>query len=149
MKNAMIVLLLGLVTGLAAHTGWFAWRRPVTTAAGPADALAWMQSDLQLTAAQFARIKAIHEQSGPHLKDLAGQAARMRAELDAFEQMRRTDGRVDFLEFAQFVEERRTLDRLCIESTRRLIAATVSELTPEQRQRYLALLDPATARLVN
>jgi hypothetical protein len=148
MRNALLILFLGLAAGFGAHEGWFALRHPAT-GNNPAAPLAWMESDLQLTPAQFARIKAIHEQSGPQLLALSSRAARMRAELENFEQVRRTDGRVDFLEFARFVEERRTIDRLWLDSTRQLIAATAGELTPAQRQRYLALLPPATARALN
>lgn len=148
MKTAWLVLCLGFAAGLAAHSGWFVLRRPVQIT-GPTAPLEWMQADLHLTPEQFARIKALHEQSRPQLQALAARAARMRAELENFEQLRRADGSVDFLRFARFVEEHRTIDRLCVESTRRLIAATSGELTPTQRLRYLALLDPATVRSVN
>jgi hypothetical protein len=148
MKSTGLVLLLGLAAGLAAHAGWYGFRRPAPATA-PGAALAWMKSDLNLSAQQFEKIKAIHDQSGPQLRQLAAQAAHMRAELDAFEQLRRTDGRVDFLEFADFIQQRRAVDRACVETTRRLIAATAGEMTPEQRQRYLALLNPAAAHPVN
>jgi len=148
MKAVLLVLLLGTVAGIAAHAGWFALRRPVT-ASGPGAALSWMQSDLHLTPEQFARIKAIHARSGPKLQELGVQAARMRAELEHFEQVRRTLGEVDFLQFARYVQERRSVDRLCAESTHRLIAATLVELTPAQRDRYLSLMNTAVPAAVN
>jgi len=148
MKSTFLVLMLGLIAGLGAHAGWFGLRRPVSSGE-PDAALVWMKNDLSLSAQQFERIKALHDQSGPHLRELAAQAAHMRAELDAFERVRRTDGRVDFLEFAQFIQQRRAVDRACAETTRRLIAATASEMTPEQRNRYLALLNPAITHAVN
>lgn len=148
MKPALLVLLLGLLAGLAAHAGWYAWRKPAAPT-DPEAVFAWMQSDLQLDAAQLARIRALHERTGPQVQALAHQAARMRAELESFETIRRTDGRVDFLAFARSVEAWRALDRSCLETTRRLIAATAGELTPAQRDRYLAHVTPPPARPVN
>jgi hypothetical protein len=142
MKTVLRVLVLGLVAGLASHAGWYLLRRPAPVS-DPAAALAWMQQDLQLSPAQYARIKAIHEQSGPRLRELTAQAQRMRLELEGFERVRRTDGQVDFLQFARFIEGRRAFDRLCNESTTGLIAATAGELTPAQRDRYLAAIQPA------
>ncbi|MBI5381859.1 MAG: hypothetical protein HZA31_08165 [Opitutae bacterium] len=142
MNRTLLVLCLGLVCGLAAHAGWYALHRPapVHDLAGQ---LAWMRSNLQLSEAQFARIRSLHEQSSPRLVALAMQVTRLRAEFAAFEHERKSTGEVDFLEFARFVEQRRTVDRECAESTRRLILAAADVMTPEQRQRYLALLGPA------
>lgn len=142
MKHLALVLFLGAVAGAVAHTLWFSARRPVTT--DPiGSALVWLQQDLQLTEEQFARVQAIHEQSGPQLQHLAREAARMRAEFNAFERRRETIGEIDFLAFARFVETQRHLDRLCAESTHRLIAAAADEMNPGQRERYLDRLDPA------
>jgi hypothetical protein len=142
MKHVALVLLLGVLAGTIAHACWFAARRPPPTDL-PDNALAWLQHDLNLSDAQFARVKAIHEQSGPHLQQLALEAARMRAEFAAFEQRRQKVGEIDFLAFARFVDARRTFDRLCAESTRQLIAAAAGEMSPGQRERYLDRLHPA------
>ena len=141
MKRMLLVLLLGVWGGVGAHLAWFHWRQP---AFGPdADgALAWLRTDLGLTAEQFARVKAVHEQSGPRIRLLAAQAAQLRDELAAFEYTRRTDGRIDFLAFARLVEQRRALDRACLESTRRLLASAASEMTPGQKARYLQRFGP-------
>ena len=56
---------------------------------------------------------------------------------------RKTDDRVDFIEFAQFVETRRTINRECLESTRQLVLASAGVMTPEQRTHYLGLVAPA------
>lgn len=143
MKHVAIVLLLGALAGVLSHLVWFGLRRP-PAADTPAHALAWLQEDLQLTEEQYARLRAIHETSRPQLRELAQQAARMRAEFDAFERRRRTDGEIDFLAFARFVEEQRTLDRVCTESTRRLIAAAADVMNPTQRARYLDRFAPAS-----
>jgi len=146
MKRVLSVLATGLACGVLAHVAWFGAHRP----AGGADLdsqLAWMQQTLQLTPEQFARIKALHEQSSPRLLALAGQVTRMRGEFAAFERQRQTKGQIDFLDFARFVEQRRTIDRECAESTRRLIFAASELMNPQQRETYLAFLDPALKSL--
>lgn len=140
------IILTGLLLGAAAHVGWFEWRRPADPGA---DVVAWLQTDLKLTAAQTARIRALHETSQPRLRELAGRAAMLRAELETFESTRRREGRVDFLAFGRFVEDWRRIDRLGAEAARQLIAATAGELNVEQRARYLARLNPGPARSVN
>jgi hypothetical protein len=108
------------------------------------DALfAWMKSDLQLNDQQLARIRSVHEQFGPHLQTLSARVAQMQQALAAFEKARQSIGQVDFVEFARFVEQRRTLDRECNESTRKLIAESTELMTPRQREQYLQLLTPA------
>ena len=141
MKRALMVILTGVFGGALAHVGWFAAHRPAG-AENLAAQLAWMQERLELTPAQFARIKELHERSSPRLLALAGQVAGMRGELAAFEQERKTAGQIDFLEFARFVEHRRAVDRECLESTRQLVLAASEVMTAEQRKRYLTLLDP-------
>ena len=142
MKRMLLVLMAGLASGVLAHVVWF--RAGHTNRGDDLDSqLAWMQQALQLSPAQMARLKAIHEQSSPRLLALAAQVARMRDEFAAFEQERRTTGQIDFLEFARFVEQRRTVDRECAESTRRLIAAAGEIMSPRQRETYRLLLDPA------
>jgi hypothetical protein len=101
-----------------------------------------MKTDLKLTDERFARIKAIHEESSPRLLALAAEVARMREEYDAFEHERTTSGQIDFLEFAHFVEQRRTVNRECLTSTQRLVADAARVMTAQQRERYLGLLDP-------
>ena len=105
--------------------------------------LVWMQSDLQLNDEQLARIKDVHEQLSPRLLTLAGQVAKMQQAFNEFEKERLSDGQVDFLQFARYVEQRRRLDRECTESTQRLISEASDVMTPKQKQQYLQLLDPA------
>jgi Spy/CpxP family protein refolding chaperone len=142
MKRTVLILLLGLLAGTGAHVGWLALHRPEPTGSLTAQ-LAWMKTSLGLSEAQVARLRALHEQSTPHLLELASQVASMREELAAFERERTTSGRIDFLEFARFVEQRRALDRACLDSMHRLVAASASVMTPEQREHYLSLLGPA------
>ena len=142
MKRTLFVVLLGLLAGLGAHIGWFS----VSTPERPADLdaqLAWMKTNLRLTDIQLQRIKALHEQSAPRLLALAAQVNGMQGEMAAFERERQTEDRVDFVEFARFVEERRRLDRECALSTEKLVTAAAEVMTPQQRQQYLNLLGPA------
>jgi leucyl aminopeptidase len=95
---------------------------------------------LDLTDSQFDRIKALHQASHPRLREMAAQVAAMHAEFDEFEQTRKNADRVDFLEFARFVQIRRDLKRECVDSTRELVLASAEVMTPEQRQRYIRLV---------
>jgi hypothetical protein len=144
MKRTGIILFAGLAAGLAAHFAWFDSRRPDVRPDLDSQ-LVWMKTQLRLDAAQYARIKAVHEQLGPHLMMLADEVGRMRNELDAFENARRTSGDVDFVAYGQFVKQRRDVDRECSEWTKRLIETATDVMTPEQKERYLAML-PAALR---
>jgi hypothetical protein len=139
MRRAILVLLLGLGAGSLAHFGYYYSRRPCTSGSLDCE-LGWIRSELRLSDAQFAEIKELHEVSGPQLVALAAQVARLRRELDAFENERRTADRIDFLEFAHFVEERRAMDRQCKDSARQLVESSARIMTPEQRERYLSLI---------
>lgn len=105
--------------------------------------LAWMKSDLQLSDAQLARIRDVHQQFGPHLQTLSARVAQMQQALADFEKARQSIGQIDFVEFARYVEQRRTLDRECNESTRKLIAEATELMTPRQREQYLQVITPA------
>jgi hypothetical protein len=146
MKSALWIVVLGLLAGIAAHVGWYQWRRPP---ASSNDIVAWMKTDLELTDTQLARIRELHDRTGPQLREFAAEAARMRAEFETFERVRRTEGRVDFLAFARCLETWRRIDHDWSDVTRELVAATAGELTPDQRARYLTRLTPASTRSVN
>lgn len=142
MSRALLVLLLGLLGGTVSHVGWLTYKG--AAARDDLDAqLAWIKTDLQLSDEQYARIREIHERSSPRLLALADRVARMRSEFAAFERQRKTTGEIDFLEFAQFIEVRRSVDRECLQSTRQLVDASAGVMTPSQRERYLSLLPAA------
>ncbi|ATC63904.1 hypothetical protein CMV30_08045 [Nibricoccus aquaticus] len=147
MKRTLFIFLLGLVGGVGAHFGWLSLAKAPRHTADLGAQLKLMQASLGLDAAQVARIRALHEQSAPQLKALAAEVAAMRTELAAFERERAAEGRIDFLEFAKFVEERRRLDRECALSTERLVAEASRVMTPGQREQYLSLLEPALRTL--
>jgi len=142
MKRTLIVISAGILAGLLGHAAWFAARRPQ-----PPDGLEaqlnWIQARLELNAEQYEQIKRLHEQLRPQLATLAGEVERMRSQLAAYEHQRMTAGQIDFVEFARFLRQQRSIDDACEQSTRNLVATTVSFMTPEQRGRYLAILAPA------
>lgn len=141
MKRTLSILGLGLACAAAAHFGWYGWRTPV--AAQNEGSLAWLKFQFVLSAEQYAQLRALHEQSNPRLRALAENVARMEKEFAAFEKQRETAGEIDFIEFARFVQERRTVEKECHASTRSLVAATAQIMTAEQRDRYLSLVEPA------
>jgi len=145
MKTGVLVLLLGLAVGVASHVVYFRIHKPYDASSLDGQ-LAWMKSELQLSDAQFARIKELHEESSPRLRALAAQVARMQAEFVAFENTRRTSDRVDFIEFARFVEVRRNIDRECLDSTRRLVMAAAGEMTARQREQYSGMVAATTSQ---
>jgi len=143
MNRGIIVMLLGIIGGALSHEGWLTYKQSGVSGSDLDAQLAWIKSDLQLTPEQYARIKAIHQESSPHLHALASRVARMRDEFNAFERQRTTTGEIDFLEFAQFIQERRRIDGECLQSTRQLVDASAGVMTPRQRERYLSLLSAA------
>jgi hypothetical protein len=143
MKRGILVLLFGLAVGVSTHLVYFRLHRAPDPDSLDGQ-LAWMKSELQLSDAQFARIRELHEASSPRLRALASQVTRMQAEFDAFENTRRATDRVDFIEFAQFVETRRSISRECLDSTRNLVLAAASEMTPAQRAHYLGIVGATT-----
>jgi hypothetical protein len=142
MKRTFLVLALGLALGTTVHLAYFGLHQP---AAGDAldMQLGWMKTELNLDDAQYARIKELHRTSSPRLRALAAQVAQLQGEFAAFEHTRRTDDRVDFLEFARFVEDRRHVSRECLDSTRQLVLASAEVMNPQQREHYLGLIATA------
>jgi hypothetical protein len=144
MSRGFLVLLLGAAVGVAAHLAFFELHQPPDP--GSLDGqLAWMKSELHLSDVQYARIRELHEASSPRLRALAAQVAQMQGEFAAFENTRRSADRVDFIEFAQFVEARRNVNRECLDSTRRLVMAAANEMTPGQREHYFGIVATAEA----
>lgn len=149
MNRGTLVLLLGLAVGVATHLVYFRIHRPfdANTLDGQ---LSWMKSELQLSNEQFARIKELHQASSPRLRALAAQVSQMQSEFAAFENTRRTSDKVDFIEFAQFVQVRRNINRECLDSTRQLVLAAAGEMNPSQREHYFGIVaatNPQTSPL--
>jgi len=150
MNRTLFILILGLVIGAGTNVAYYRLHEPKTNSLD--SQLAWMKSELNLSDAQFNRIKELHQSSSPRLHALADQVALLQTEFAAFEEMRRTTDRVDFLEFARFVEARRQINRECLDSTRQLVLATAEVMTPRQRQHYIRLIataEPLAQSLLN
>jgi hypothetical protein len=151
MKRPMLILLLGVAVGAASHFAYFQHREPIGTDTLDGQ-LAWMRSELSLTDQQFARIKSLHHATRPRLQAMAAQVAMMQDEFAEFERTRETTDRVDFIEFARFVESRRELNQRCLDTTRRLVLASAEIMTPEQRRQYVRLVptaEPLVESLLN
>lgn len=142
MRRPVLILLLGLAVGTATHLAYFQHREPNATDSLEGQ-LAWMRTELDLNDQQFTRIKALHQASRPRLQVMAAQIALMQEEFTAFERTRQTTDQVDFVEFARFVENRRELNRRCLDTTRQLILASAELMTPEQRRQYIRLVPTA------
>jgi hypothetical protein len=151
MKRTLVSLVLGLAVGLTTHFVYFRVNEPAPTNTLDGQ-LAWMKTELQLTDAQYARIKELHQASSPRLRAMAAQVAALQAEFTEFEQVRRTSDKVDFLEFARFVEQRRHVSRECLDSTRQLVLASAQVMNAQQRQRYIQIVseaEPLTRSFLN
>jgi hypothetical protein len=151
MKRTFLILTLGVAVGVATHCLYFGLNQPGATDTLDGQ-LAWMKSELQLTDAQYARIRELHQASSPRLRAMAAQVAQLQSEFTAFEKVRRTSDRVDFLEFARFVENRRHVSRECLDSTRQLVFAAAEVMNPQQRERYMRLVataEPGAQSLLN
>jgi hypothetical protein len=105
--------------------------------------LAWMRDELQLSPAQYARIRELHEALNSELVALQKERLRVREETAALEEERRTEGQVDFLVFAGLIKSRQDLDLQSFHSMQRLVSATATIMTPEQRRRYLNYVQAA------
>lgn len=141
MKRAWTILLVGLIAGVATHLAYFQWQRPAGSGGSTTD-LAWMRVELNLSDEQFQRIVALHQASSTQLRSLAVQIMAMQREMDAFEETRRKYDRVDFVEFARFVDDYRRVSEQAEASTRGLVLATADVMTPQQRAHYLELVQP-------
>lgn len=139
MKRGFLVLLLGVLGGLGAHTTYFKTHRPCTEPTLACE-LTWIRDELGLSSAQYARLIELHEMNGPHLAALGDQLLQMRRQLDAYEAQRRGTNEIDFIEFGQFVVERHAVEIECESSSRTLILAAAEVMKPDQRRRYLELV---------
>jgi len=151
MNRSMVILILGGLVGVGTHLAYYNHHRHIASDTLEGQ-LTWMKVELRLTDSQFARIRELHQASHPRLREMAAQVAVMHAEFAEFERTRKTADRVDFLEFARFVQNRRELNRECLDSTRQLILASAEVMTPEQRRHYIHLVataEPTVSSLLN
>lgn len=141
MKRTLLTIGAGVLAAVIVQSIWFTLRAPHSADSRPGD-LTWLKQELHLDDTQYARICEIHRTSSPRIAALAAQMSKMKTELDAFEQQRRSTGEIDFLEFARFVELRRAIDLECRESMHKVMTASAGQMTPEQRTRYYEMISP-------
>jgi hypothetical protein len=140
MKRVLAVLALGAIGGIGAHFGYFQVHRPCTDPTLACE-LAWIRDELDLTQAQYATLQDLHQISEPRLEALADQMAMMRQQFLEFEAQRRGAGEIDFIEFSLFIQDRSLVEEECETSTRDLILASAELMEPDQRERYLSMID--------
>ena len=144
MKQGLWVLLLGLALGTGSYMAYMHCHQPFDARSLDGQ-LAWMKTELHLSDEQFSKIRELHQSSSPRLRALALQISRMQEEFNAFETTRKQSDRVDFVEFARFVEARREVSRECQDSTHALVLAAAGQMTPAQRKQYFSLLSSLPA----
>jgi hypothetical protein len=120
---------------------------PALGAPGGSDSLerelVWMRDELRLSPAQYLRIKELHATLNSELVTLEKERLRVRQETAALEEERRTEGQIDFLVFAGLIKIRQNLDLQSFNSMQRLVSATATIMTPDQRRRYLDYVQAA------
>ncbi|HXA80016.1 MAG TPA: hypothetical protein VNV14_02000 [Opitutaceae bacterium] len=120
---------------------------PALGAPGESDSmdreLGWMRDELKLSPVQYARIRELHETLNAELVALEKERFRVRQETAALEEERRTEGQIDFLVFAGLIKVRQDLDLQSFHSMQRLVSATATIMTPEQRRRYMDYVQAA------
>ena len=139
MKRFLLVVLIGFAAGALAHIGFYAFRRP-TVESRLAKNLAWMQSEFDLDEAQYERIRALHDRTGPELERLFTVLRTTREELLQLEELRRTADKVDFVAYHQAKAANRTARSQCRTLTLDLVYAVAEVMTPSQRARYFSLV---------
>jgi hypothetical protein len=139
MRRTATVILIGLIGGFGAHYAYFQTHRPCTDATLACE-LAWIRDELDLSQEQFDRLARLHEMTEPRLLALADQLDGLRRQFDAFEAQRKGEGEIDFIEFSEFIAERRQTKNAYEDSSRSLVLASADLMEPEQRQRYLSLV---------
>jgi hypothetical protein len=105
--------------------------------------LVWMRDELRLSPVQYARIRELHEALNSELVTVEKERLRVRQETVALEQERRAEGQIDFLVFAGLIKIRQNLDLQSFNSMQRLVFASATIMTPEQRRRYLYYVQAA------
>ncbi len=139
MKRFLLVVLLGFVAGASTHIGFYAFRRPTVENRLARD-LAWMQTEFRLDQQQYDRIRALHNRTGPELERLFSVLRATREELLRLEDLRRTSDKVDFVAYHQAKAENRKARRQCRTLTLDLVYSVAETMSPEQRERYFALV---------
>lgn len=137
-----LVTTLAVLGVLAAAAGVAAYRAgndaDVARALAAKDAMEWLRTDFDLTPAQFAAIKQLHDSYSvvceEHCRAIQD-AARARNEL-------RAAGRADAAALAQAERRVEDLRQVCESAIATHVRACAAQMSPEAARRYLALVLP-------
>jgi hypothetical protein len=142
MKRAWLILVLGLVVGLAAYVGFYyaATARSRSLARSPEPELAWLRDEFHLGDAEFERISKMHDAY------LAGCAERCRRIDERSVELRRllqASNRVT-PQIEQALAEAAQLRAQCQAQMLEHFFEVSRTMPPEQGQRYLAWIQART-----
>jgi hypothetical protein len=137
-----LVLTAALIAAIAGAVGFCCFRAggdgEVATALARNDAMAWLRSDFQLTEAQFAAIKQLHDSYSVvcegHCRDIQ-EAARVRNDLKA-------KANVEAGALAEADRRLQELRLVCESAITTHVRRCAAEMSPEAGRRYLALVLP-------
>jgi hypothetical protein len=137
-----LVSTLALLVGIAAAVGFVTYRasgdQAVKAALSQRDAMEWLRADFQLTAAQFAAIKKLHDSYSlvceDHCRDIQ-QAEQARAAL-------KSQANADPASVAAADRRVEELRLVCESAIAAHVRQCASEMSPPAAQRYLALVLP-------
>lgn len=138
---ATITVIVAVAAATCAFAFHWACNPQVAAAVAKRDALEWLRTDFQLTDAQFARIKQLHESYSSvcdqHCQEImAAATARERI---------KSDKPGDFSALAAANKQVEDLRHLCETAIATHVRQCAAEMSPEAGQRYLALVLPKIA----
>lgn len=141
MWKSLVVIALGLASGLAAHLGYFNAYAPACFPADNSECeMEWLRSELDLSEDQYASIIRLHGERESEIRALSRKVRDLELMLAELEAERVTEGYVDYLEMRRYMETKRKLDQACNKSTSELIASVGDVMNVEQRKRYFSIV---------
>lgn len=107
------------------------------------DMLAWMRSNFDLTQEQFVELVSVHQSYDSRLDNLYGQLVSLQDGYATFEKRRLKDESIDFVALYQLLQRRDAVIDDARATSHELVAHVLTILRPEQRDRFLLLLQRA------
>ncbi len=134
-----LLAFLGLIAVVAAGaygvTRYLASRRP------PEDQWTWLRHEFDLTDAQLARVRALHEAYQPVCAGHCSRIMAAQARLDALT----AAGKQDTAEYRATLDQWEAVRRECNAATRGHLEAVAAVMSPAEGRRYLAMMEPRIA----
>ncbi|EDY82179.1 hypothetical protein VDG1235_1799 [Verrucomicrobiia bacterium DG1235] len=140
MWKSIVVLSIGLVSGAAAHLGYFNAYAPACFSADAECEMEWLRAELDLSEEQYVSITRLHGNSAAQIRSLSRKVRDLELLLAELEAERVTEGYVDYLEIRNYMEVKRKLDEACMKSTSDLIASVGDVMNMDQRKRYFSIV---------